>query len=126
MGEIRADLISDRLGTGPATLTKQWAAKAWVNFNGSGTVAIRGSENTSSITDNGTGDYTQNLAASMADANYNWAMSGTAVSAAGIAMAARADLAVPAVSTLRMSTFNASFTAVDGTYANCAIHGDLA
>jgi len=37
-----------------------YTAKAWVNFNGTGTVAIRASGNVSSITDNGTGDYTVN------------------------------------------------------------------
>jgi len=41
-----------------------------VNFNGTGTVAIRGSFNVSSITDNGTGDYTVNFTTAMTDANY--------------------------------------------------------
>ena len=46
-------------------------AKAWVNFNGTGTVAIRGTPfNVSSITDNNTGDYSVNFAAALADANY--------------------------------------------------------
>ena len=48
-------------------------AKAWVNFNGQGTInsgSIRGSFNVSSITDNGTGDYTVNFASALADANY--------------------------------------------------------
>jgi hypothetical protein len=45
-------------------------AKAWVNFNGTGTVAIRASYNVSSITDNGTGDYTVNFTNAFADANY--------------------------------------------------------
>jgi hypothetical protein len=45
-------------------------AKAWVNFNGQGTVAIRNSFNVSSITDNGTGDYTFNLTNAMPNANY--------------------------------------------------------
>jgi hypothetical protein len=45
-------------------------AKAWVNFNGTGTVAIRASYNVSSITDNGTGDYTVNFTTALADANY--------------------------------------------------------
>lgn len=45
-------------------------ALAWVNFNGTGTVAIRSSYNVSSITDNGTGDYTVNFATALADANY--------------------------------------------------------
>ncbi len=44
--------------------------KAWVNFNGTGTVAIRASYNVSSITDNGVGDYTVNFTTALADANY--------------------------------------------------------
>jgi hypothetical protein len=46
------------------------SAKAWVNFNGTGTVAIRASFNVSSITDNGTGDYTANFTVAMVDGNY--------------------------------------------------------
>jgi hypothetical protein len=46
-------------------------ALAWVNFNGTGTVAIRSSYNVSSITDNGTGDYTVNFATALSDANYS-------------------------------------------------------
>jgi hypothetical protein len=44
--------------------------KAWVNFNGTGTVAIRASMNVSSITDNGTADYTVNFTTAISDANY--------------------------------------------------------
>ena len=44
--------------------------KAWVNFNGTSTVAIRASYNVSTITDNGPGDYTVNFATAMPDANY--------------------------------------------------------
>jgi hypothetical protein len=47
-----------------------FAARAWVNFNGTGTVAIRASGNVSSITDNGAGDYTVNFTTAMPDANY--------------------------------------------------------
>lgn len=43
---------------------------AWVNFNGTGTVAIRASYNVASINDNGTGDYTVNFENAMPDANY--------------------------------------------------------
>jgi hypothetical protein len=46
-------------------------AKAWVNFNGTGTVAIRASYNVSSITDNGTGQYTVNFTNAFADVNYS-------------------------------------------------------
>ncbi len=47
-----------------------YAARAWVNFNGTSTVAIRASGNVTSITDNGTGDYTVNFTTAMSDANY--------------------------------------------------------
>ena len=46
--------------------------RAWVNFNGTGTVAIRAAFNVSSITDNGTGDYTVNFDNTLSDANYSW------------------------------------------------------
>ena len=45
--------------------------RAWVNFNGTGTPAIRGSFNVTSITDNGTGDYTVNFTTAMTDTNYS-------------------------------------------------------
>jgi len=50
--------------------------KAWVNFNGTGTVAIRAAFNVSSITDNGTGNYTVNFTTAMPDANYSCCLSG--------------------------------------------------
>ena len=51
--------------------SENYKCRAWVNFNGTGTVAIRASGNVSSITDNGTGDYTVNFTTAMPDANYN-------------------------------------------------------
>jgi hypothetical protein len=54
----------------------KYACRAWVNFNGTGTVAIRESGNVSSITDNGTGDYTVNFTTAMPDANYIMVGSG--------------------------------------------------
>ena len=54
--------------TGTAPL---YAARAWVNFNGTGTVAIRASGNVSSVTDNGVGNYTINFTTDMEDANYS-------------------------------------------------------
>jgi hypothetical protein len=53
------------------------AVKAWVNFNGTGTVAIRASYNVASITDNGVGQYTVNFTAAMPDANYATVFSPT-------------------------------------------------
>jgi hypothetical protein len=53
-----------------------YACRAWVNFNGTGTVAIRASGNVSSITDNGTGLYTVNFTAAMPSADYAACLSG--------------------------------------------------
>lgn len=55
---------------------EMYLCKAWVNFNGTGTVAIRASGNVSSITDNGTGDYTVNFTTAMPDANYSFVFGG--------------------------------------------------
>jgi hypothetical protein len=63
--------IQDSAGTTIGTF-----CRAWVNFNGTGTVAIRASFNVSSITDNGTGDYTLNFTTAMPDANYSVVASG--------------------------------------------------
>lgn len=57
-------------------------ALAWVNFNGTGTVAIRSSYNVSSITDNGTGDYTVNFTTALSDGNY--AMVGSSSYVGGV------------------------------------------
>ena len=58
-------IVSESVGDAPG-----YMARAWVNFNGTGTVAIRASGNVSSITDNGTGDYTVNFTTAMPDVNY--------------------------------------------------------
>lgn len=59
-------VIQNTSGTEIGTL-----CRAWVNFNGTGTVAIRASFNVSSITDNGVGDYTVNFTTAMTDANFS-------------------------------------------------------
>ncbi len=56
-----------------------YSARAWVNFNGTGTVAIRASGNVTSITDNGVGNYTVNFTTAMSDVNYCVSGSASAV-----------------------------------------------
>lgn len=75
MSQLRVGEIRDEAGstsTPPLIpgLDPQLAS-AWVNFNGTGTVAIRASHNVASITDNGAGDYTVNFATAMDSANYS-------------------------------------------------------
>ena len=60
-----APVFQDSAGTQIGTL-----ARAWVNFNGTGTVAIRAAFNVSSITDRAVGQYTVNFTNALADANY--------------------------------------------------------
>ena len=56
--------------SGYGSVATAFGCRAWVNFNGTGVVAIRGSGNITSITDNGTGDYTVNFTNAMPDGNY--------------------------------------------------------
>ena len=74
MSTIKVTNIQDTSGGNQSTSEQiaRGRAKAWVNFNGSGTVAIRDDFNVTSITDGGTGLYTVNYTNSMANANYAW------------------------------------------------------
>jgi hypothetical protein len=64
---VHSAITNDLHVTGTAPM---YACRAWVNFDGTGTVAIRASGNVSSITDNGVGDYAINFITAMPDANY--------------------------------------------------------
>ena len=70
MSYIRADVLSAANGTSATTLTGQVAAKGWVNFNGSGVATARRSFNISSLTYNGTGNYTLSFTNSFVDGSY--------------------------------------------------------
>jgi hypothetical protein len=73
MSTLRVNAIVDASGGNTATINTYMPpapVRAWVNFNGTGTVAIRASYNVSSITDNGTGAYAVNLTTAMPDTNY--------------------------------------------------------
>ena len=70
--ELRVNTLKDAAGNNSVAMqyVANGSAKAWVNFNGTGTVAIRQSGNVASITDGGTGVYTVNFASSIVDADY--------------------------------------------------------
>ena len=72
-GKVRITTLADSSGNSNSTPAEiaSGRAKAWVNFNGIGTVAIRASYNVASLTDNGTGDYEIAFTTAMADANYS-------------------------------------------------------
>jgi endoglucanase Acf2 len=78
MSTLRVNAIVDASGGNTATINTFMPpapVRAWVNFNGSGTVAIRASLNVTSITDNGAGDYTINFTTALSDANYGFNLS---------------------------------------------------
>jgi hypothetical protein len=93
-----------------------YMCRAWVNFNGTGTVAIRASGNVSSITDNGTGDYTVNFTTVMPDVNYSACGQGSLVGTDGRfqfeAYAARTTTAY------RFLVTNYLFNGTDSTYVS--------
>lgn len=112
-------------------LSGQGVAKAWVNFNGTGTVAIRDSFNVSSITDNGTGDYTVNFTDAMPNANYAALVTGTGFSSTDTSRHAviKGDLSTGATlkSTTQLSVISGqtpSSTKQDMAEINVVIFGD--
>jgi len=118
MSTLRVNTIQNQAGTGQPSISG--LAQAWVNFNGTGTVAIRASFNVTSITDNGTGDYTTNFTTAMVDANYS--ISGYCVNPASRALIF-GDTNTYATSSLRISTayttgFNGDATRIDATFVN--------
>ena len=101
-------------------------AKAWVNFNGTGTVAIRDSFNVSSITDNGTGDYTVNFTTAMPNANY--VVSGSANDTGGassytwIATGSGASANISrTTSAVRVQSIYATSLSIDCSTVNVAV-----
>jgi hypothetical protein len=110
--------------SGYGSVATAYACRAWVNFNGTGTVAIRASGNVSSITDNGTGDYTVNFTTAMPDANYSPAMMcgfGTDSGSPNMHMAEISRDASPSTTAIRIDTMSAGVTQRDLTFVNVSI-----
>lgn len=128
-GKVKTTTIADELDTESTAVTNviNGSAKAWVNFNGTGAVAIRGSFNVDSITDNGTGDYTVNFSSNFSNAN--WSISGFA--GAGTSNAAVGALQVgtnfsQSTSSIRVQTiFEGGADLTDMAYVNVQGFGNL-
>lgn len=102
-------------------------AASWLNFNGTGTVAIRDSQNVSSITDNGTGDFTDNFTAAMADAFYGPTGFCNYQNASPAGLVTADPAAVPTTAALRFRTGDSAVgSVVDFSQVSVTIHGDLA
>lgn len=98
-----------------------YSARAWVNFNGTGTVAIRAGGNVSSITDNGVGNYTVNFTTAMPSANYSTvlntqgATTGSIVGEWGLYTASTTTFATPTTSSFQFTTWNSAVSGLADT-----------
>jgi hypothetical protein len=94
--------------------------KAWVNFNGTGTVAIRDSFNVSSITDNGTGEYTVNFTTAMPNANYSIVVSQGGAATIDLIKVLN-SIAPQTTSGFRMLSLTNGFATADSNYVYAAV-----
>ena len=117
MSQLNVDSIKDRTGADQPDIVG--VAKAFVNFDGTGTVTIRNGFNVSSITDNGTGNYTVNFTTAMPDANY--AITGTASGTSFNGFIAVYPGLSPAASSVRVATQIYSNALVDQNNSCVAI-----
>ena len=123
------------VGEGGTTTTslQQGLAKQWLHFNGTGTIAIVDSFNTTSITDVATGEYTVTIANDMANIGYSKTASGAQNNAVGPQIIKvdygrnGNDYIAPTVTAYRIQNFKAEeANAADTEYVNATVNGDLA
>ena len=127
--ELRVNTLKDAAGNNSVGMeyVANGSAKAWVNFNGTGTVAVRDSGSGSGGADNGTGDYTVTVSSAFNNADY---------SCAGVAQqntsGGRGDFFIglhstaQTTTTRRVSICDSNGNATDGLIGNLQIQGDLA
>ena len=120
MSTLKADTIQSTSG-GAATLTKQHAAKFWIQFDGTGTVGTRDSFNAASLTDNATGDYTHGFTNAMTNNDYSPVGMG-----AGSVKSGFYNEANTTTTTFRQLFRNESGTDTDNDPSSMTMHGDLA
>ena len=122
MSTVRTDNFGP--SAGGTTYSARGIAKAWVNFDGTGTIAARDSENVSSLTDNGTGDYTVNFSNAFGAADYT--KSTHASNPASGASYGEYLGATPTVSAVRYGYQSNLTNNTDYSEVSTVAHGDLA
>ena len=124
--ELRVNTLKDASGNNSVatSVVAEGSAKAFVNINGTGTIAIRSSSNAASITDNGTGNYTVTFTNAMNNAEYGANVTGATGDTASVAIGGRYT-----TSTASACNFSNAVAGVGGTdvsYTHVCINGDLA
>ena len=125
MSNLRIDNIAPSAG-GTYRNAPRGIAAAWVNFNGTSTVAIRDSENVASLTDAATGVYRVNLLSSMSDANYCYVTSAGFNSASSNGVNSTMSNVVAMSSSLFGVRVDIGASDTDVTLITASAHGDLA
>ena len=120
---LRVDSTGNlRFNSGYGSVATAYGCRAWVNFNGTGTVAIRASGNVTSITDNGTGDYTINFTAAMPDTNYNAVFgAGSQTVATGAYVTEQNDSVIRSTTQLRIYSTSNSVVLADRAVISASI-----
>jgi hypothetical protein len=131
MSEIITDKLTGKTTAGDVTITseggavtmqlQQGLAKAWVNFNGTGTIAARDSLNLSSLSDNNTGNYTISFTNSLGNANYLFLSGLEMRSYSGVPFGGSLS-----TGSAPLKTDDSAGSDVDRTYVFASINGDLA
>ena len=137
---LKVDELQGITAAGDITVTSEGGAatqslqqglvKQWSNFNGSGTLAVNDSFNTSSVTDNGTGDYSPQLTSSMGNSNYSLQCNGRQTSGltnvrslGGVTTKTTSQFRYGSV---YVTTLGGGSTAFDDPEQNTSLQGDLA
>jgi hypothetical protein len=115
-----------KFNSGYGSAATAYGCRAWVNFNGTGTVAIRASGNVSSITDGGTGVYTVNFTTAMPDANYSASVVASSVPTVSDVVTVATDCnpssrVNPTTTAFIFSVFNAQFASIDTQFLRVAV-----
>jgi hypothetical protein len=127
MSTLNVSNISDGTDTVGTGYVVNGSAKAWVNFNGTGTAAIRDSFNIASLTDNGTGDYTVNFSNVFSSGDYSAVSQGGRGTTGAVNTLVIGPMTInPTTSAFRLQSFNSSFSNSDGGFVYLSTHGDLA
>jgi len=122
MSTVKANDLQTTTGGIPTVKGQKLIPTAWVNFNGTGTVAIRDSENVSSISDNSTGDYSVNFISNLANTNY-------CVLGANTSAESNGSSCMPSnysTTNIRVNSRNGSGGLMDGSKLNVTVLGGQA
>ena len=123
--ELRVNTLKDASGNNSVatSVIAEGTAKAWANIDGSGTVSLRDSFNTSGLTDNGTGDYTTSFSTSFGNANYSFTYCGASDGAETTYQMKSSSMAA---GTHQVQLKNAAGTVTDRDFICGTFHGDRA